>query len=72
MQDKSQHEIWLGMTKRWDVTFFVSSDNKSMFLANAQAEFINSIAAARSLKIMGDNNDLSQLMRGGILNSLAV
>ena len=58
VQDKSQHEIWLITTKRWDITFSVSSDNKSLFLANAPVDFINSIADARSLRIMDDNNDL--------------
>ena len=58
VQDKSQHEIWLVTTKRWDVTFSVTSDNKSLFIANAPVDFINSIADARSLRIMDDNNDL--------------
>jgi hypothetical protein len=36
----------------------VTSDNKSLFIANAPVDFINSIADARSLRIMDDNNDL--------------
>jgi hypothetical protein len=58
VQDKRQHEIWLVTTKRWDIMFSVSSDNKSLFLANAPVDFVNSIADARSLRIMDDNNDL--------------
>jgi hypothetical protein len=58
VQDKSQHEIWLVTTKRWDITFSVSSDNKSLFLADAPVDFINSIADARSLRIIDNNNDL--------------
>lgn len=58
VQGKIQHEIWLVTTKRWDVIFSVTSDNKSLFIANAPVDLINSIADARSLRIMDNNNDL--------------
>jgi len=32
VQDKSQHEIWLMTTKRWDITFSVSSDHAGCVL----------------------------------------
>jgi hypothetical protein len=58
LRKKTRHEFRLVATKRWQATFFVTSDEKSLFFSNAPIDLVNSIGDARSLTIMTGNNRL--------------
>jgi hypothetical protein len=53
--EKTQHNLRLVTTKRWQATFSTTSDKKWLVLANAPIDFINSIGDARSLRITDEN-----------------
>ena len=55
VEKKTQHELRLVTTKRWQATFGTTSDKKWLVLANAPIDFIDSIGDARSLRILDQN-----------------
>ena len=51
----SQHRLWFATTKSWHGIFNVADDKRTLYLADASIEFMNSIADAHSLMVYDDD-----------------